>query len=64
MDEMTVALRAVGEDAKGRRDDLVKFCQNNNLPLKRTETFVHEGWYGKPKGALQILWEMGWIDPN
>ena len=22
------------------------------------------GWVGKPKGALQILFERGWIDPN
>jgi hypothetical protein len=21
-----------------------------------------EGWEGKPKGLLQILWERGWID--
>ncbi len=23
---------------------------------------VKEGWLGKPKGMLQILWERGWID--
>mmetsp|Transcript_9246 Transcript_9246/g.13427 ORF Transcript_9246/g.13427 Transcript_9246/m.13427 type:complete len:132 (-) Transcript_9246:184-579(-) len=23
---------------------------------------IEEGWQGKPKGLLQILWERGWID--
>ena len=23
---------------------------------------VLEGWEGKPKGLLQVLWERGWID--
>ena len=64
MDEMTVALRAIGVNSKGRRDHLVKLCRNNNLPLKKTETIVHEGWHMKPKGALQVLWERGWIDPE
>ena len=61
MDEMTVALRAVGVDVKGKRNYLVKLCQNNKFPLKRTEAIVHEGWYGKPKGAIQILWERGQV---
>ena len=64
MDEMTVALRAIGVNSKGRRDHSVKLCRNNNLPLKKTETIVHEGWHMKPKGALQVLWERGWIDPE
>lgn len=25
---------------------------------------IEEGWQGKPKGLLQILWERGWIDAN
>ena len=25
---------------------------------------IQEGWLGKPKGALQVLFEQGWIDPN
>ena len=23
---------------------------------------AEEGWLGKPKGPLQVLWERGWID--
>ena len=25
---------------------------------------MKEGWFGKSKGVLQILWERGFIDPN
>ena len=25
---------------------------------------MEEGWLGKPKGFLQVLWERGWIDKN
>ena len=64
MDEMTLALRSIGVNAKGKRDDLVKLCRNNNLPLKKTEVVVEEGWFEKPKGASQVLWGRGWIDPN
>ena len=28
------------------------------------EDRVKEGWVNKPKGALQVLFECGWIDPN
>jgi hypothetical protein len=24
---------------------------------------IKEGWVGKPKGMLQVLWERGFIDP-
>ena len=47
-----------------KRDDLVKLCKNNNLPVKRTEVIVDEGWFTKPKGSIQILWERGWIDSS
>jgi hypothetical protein len=30
------------------------------LEIKKPK--VHEGWDGKPKGLLQVLWERGWID--
>jgi len=28
------------------------------------EDEILEGWIGKPKGLLQVLWERGWIDPS
>ena len=62
--EMTQNLKNIGVNVKGKRDDLVKLCRNNNLPLKKSQLIVDEGWLNKPKGALQVLWERDWIDPK
>ena len=63
-DELALALKAINVHAKGKRDVLVQLCKNNNLPLKRTVAKMNEGWNGKPKGSLQVLYERGWIDPK
>lgn len=34
------------------------------IPLKYREQKIDEGWCGKPKGLLQILWERGLIDES
>jgi hypothetical protein len=36
----------------------------NGLPVTYQEPHVIEGWVGKAKGSLQILYERGWIDPT
>jgi hypothetical protein len=38
-------------------------CTALNLPITCTKEIIEEGWVGKPKGSLQILYERGWIDP-
>lgn len=63
-DELIANLKRIGVNAKGKKDHLVNLCKNNNLPLTKTVTKVEEGWSGKAKGALQILYERGWIDPK
>jgi hypothetical protein len=42
------------------KDNLVERARAKGIPLEKTP--VDEGWEGKPKGLLQILWERGWID--
>ena len=51
-------------DPKGTKKDLQKLCQQKNLPIKFCTEIVEEGWLGKPKGAFQVLFERGWIDPS
>jgi hypothetical protein len=34
-----------------------------HLPIKKTIPIIEEGWCNKPKGALQVLYERGFIDP-
>jgi hypothetical protein len=64
-DALEKDLRAKGGvSAKGNRDALVKLCQQNNVPYEITAPKIKEGWVGKPKGMLQILWERGFIDPS
>jgi hypothetical protein len=42
--------------------DLLAICDQRNILVTNEECQVKEGWLGKPKGMLQILWERGWID--
>jgi hypothetical protein len=39
-------------------------CSALDLPVTYTEEKILEGWVGKPKGSLQVLYERGWIDPE
>ncbi len=50
--------------AKGRKDELQILCKQNNIPIEEELDEVVEGWEGKPKGMLQILWERGFGDPS
>ena len=34
----------------------------NNIAITRTAEKIKEGWEGKAKGLLQVLWEKGLID--
>ena len=39
-------------------------CRSNNIPRTTTVPDIEEGLVNKPKGALQLLYERGWIDPH
>jgi hypothetical protein len=61
--DLQTDLRAKGVSAKGGKDDLQALCKNKDMPIEEEMEEVVEGWEGKPKGMLQILWERGFIDP-
>ena len=44
---------------KERKEQLAK---ENDIELTCSKEAVKEGWLGKSKGLLQVLWERGWID--
>jgi hypothetical protein len=50
--------------AKGRIDELQILCKQKNIPIEEELDEVVEGWEGKPKGMLQIMWERGFVDPS
>ena len=39
-------------------------CKTKNVETTTTVPEIVEGWIGKPKGALQVLYERGWINPT
>jgi hypothetical protein len=49
---------------KGGLQQLQQQCAALDLPLSVQEPVIREGWLNKPKGAFQILFERGWIDPS
>ena len=58
-------LQGVGiKDPKGTRGELERMAKEHDLPVISEEKVIDEGWIGKPKGALQLLFERGWIDPT
>jgi hypothetical protein len=44
--------------------DLKELATINGISLTHEKGQINEGWCGKPKGLLQVLWERGWIDES
>ena len=52
------------KELPGTKEKLQQICKNKNVPTRCTESKVIKGWSAKQKGAHQILFERGWIDPS
>jgi len=63
-DELVKQLKEKGITAKGKKEAIQRMAQEQGLPIEETKAKIIEGWEGKPKGLLQVLWERGLIDPN
>ncbi len=44
------------------RQQISKLAENNSILTVLQEQKEEEGWEGRPKGMIQILWERWWID--
>jgi hypothetical protein len=44
--------------------ELKEYARMHGIPVTREKIIVTEGWQGKQKGLLQVLWERGWIDTS
>ena len=63
-DELIELLKNEGiVDPKGTKKQMQQRCELLHLPIKKTIQIIEEGWCNKPKGALQVLYERGFIDP-
>ena len=56
------ALKERGIVAKGKKEAVVKIAQEHGLPIEEVKSKIVEGWEGKAKGLLQVLWERGLVD--
>ena len=62
--ELKKALQAIGVDPKGSTKKLQTLAQSHSIPIKEKRKLIKEGWMGKLKCSLQILYEHGWVDPK
>ena len=46
------------------KDKIEQLAKEHDFSLTCSVEVVKEGWLGKPKGLLQVLWERGWINKN
>ena len=61
--ELEVELRGRGISVKGKnKRELADLCMANSVAITKTAEKIKEGWEGKAKGLLQVLWERGLID--
>jgi len=60
--ELQELLLTKGITIKGRLVDLQKAAINHGIVIEHISNKVIEGWEGKSKGLLQVLWERGWIN--
>ena len=64
LEELKTLLQEKDLLARGKKTELIKRCEDNGIRTIEIKQKIEEGWQGKPKGLLQILWERGWIDAN
>ena len=64
LSQLKESLRNSGAgDVRGTLAKIQDRCCQQGLPIEKEVPKCKEGWLGKPKGMLQILWEWGHIDP-
>jgi hypothetical protein len=56
-------LRGRGISTKGKnKREIVEICEQHEITITKNVEKIKEGWEGKPKVLLQVLWERGLID--
>jgi hypothetical protein len=48
----------------GNKKELQRLCSRNDVPIETSKMGIVEGWEGKAKGMLQMLFEHGRINPT
>jgi hypothetical protein len=63
-EELLNMLKEKGLTVKGKVKALQQAATANGIPIEEELEVIIEGWEGKAKGLLQVLWERGWIDTS
>jgi isochorismate hydrolase len=61
--ELELELRGVVTKGKNKRE-FVQLCEHHQIAIVKTVGKIKEGWEGKAKGLLQVLWERGLLDAS
>ena len=64
--QLVEALEAAGVSLQRNhtKKQLQGFATTHGIAHHVDKTGIRQGWEGKPKGLLQVLWERGFIDPT
>ena len=62
--DLIAELKRIGvkDPPKNKKAKLQEITKLHHSLVQYKKPVIHEGWVGKSKGALQILFERGWID--
>ena len=52
------------KDPCGNKEKIRELAVKHNISLVFDNPIIKEGWVGKAKGSLQILYERDWVDPT
>ena len=64
--DLKIELKQKGYIVRGHmtKERIEQLAKEYGILLTCSVEVVEEGWLGKPKGLLQVLWERGWVDEN
>ena len=55
--DLKLDLRGLGVSTKEKnKRELVELCAHHQIAVSKNVEKIKEGWVGKPKGLLQVLW--------
>ena len=48
--------------AQGNLKKIQEIARNSDVPIEHDKPIIEEGWVGKPKGMMQLLYKRGFLD--
>lgn len=64
IDALTAAGVTLQQQRNHTKKELQEFATKNSVDLYEDKELINQGWEGRPKGLMQVLWERGLIDTS